>query len=100
MAARLPNCAFCGESIARAARVVIDWRLTGAPRIGWHNDCAGKDPLFRRHVRDREQHRASPIQLIRAVLGRGDGRVVARAAFWRSAVARVPARAVRMAEAK
>lgn len=52
MSKKLPNCAFCGRSLAGHPHILMSLaEIQGKPEIGWHhsgegNDCATYDPLF------------------------------------------------------
>jgi hypothetical protein len=47
MSQKLPLCAFCGESLVRSGRILIEFSdLPGNPQIGWHDRCAKEDEIF------------------------------------------------------
>jgi len=47
MSRPLPDCAYCGGSLSRCGRILLRCGdLPGAPEVGWHSQCAGKDKLF------------------------------------------------------
>lgn len=47
MSRPLPDCALCGGSLNRCGRILLRCGdLPGAPEVGWHSQCAGKDKLF------------------------------------------------------
>lgn len=78
-----PLCARCGEPL-KPARLVYEFDLPGRPAVGWHCECAKRDPLFRL-LRWKQNltsglQRTACIANIKRVLvevdGRGTGRLV------------------------
>ena len=76
MARRLPNCAYCGESLKDAD--CFQWMspvLAGKPEVGWHTPgCAEQDPI---RAGFPAPDRKALIRQLRTIEGRGPGRLVA-----------------------
>lgn len=91
MSRRLPLCAWCGTSLARAPERVLHQYLgvLGQPTIGWHLACADVDALYqssvaRRRVEPAAVDRRRVPEIVRTVDARGPARVVAGSAWYRA----------------
>lgn len=76
---KLPRCSYCGESLARKGRILLEYGdLCGNPEIGWCSGCVGSDPLFQVLVPsgDIDHPTRDLIEVLAEIGNRGHGRLV------------------------
>lgn len=76
---KLPYCAFCGGSLVRRARMLVEYGdLHGKPEMGWCDECVGSDPLVAELLPhgDVDSPSRDVIEILAEIGNRGAGRLL------------------------